>query len=105
MKRIKKTPVKTEKIVEVITESVEQVVDEDGGLISLLGKRVMFHCMNYNYLGVLSGVNTTDIELTDAQVVFETGAYTLKEPKYGEKLPSKLGLKVSAIEAYWEVAS
>lgn len=101
MKKIKEVPVVTEKVVEKVTSMQSSIVEEDGGLITLLGKVVNFHCCNYNYQGVLTGVNTSDIELTNAQVVFETGAYTSKEVKYGEKIPGKLFIRTSAIESYW----
>jgi hypothetical protein len=94
MKKIKNVP--------VTVETKSEIVEEEGGLITLLGKRVLFHSMNYNYCGVLTGVNTSDLELSEAQVVFETGDYKSKSVKHGEVLPTKLFLRLSAIEAYWE---
>ena len=103
MKKLKQVPVTTERVVEKVTEMSTQVVEEDGGLITLLGKRVLFHCMNYHYAGTLTGVNSSDIELSDAHVVWETGAYNSKQLKSSESLPSKLHIRLGAIEAYWEL--
>ena len=81
----------------------QSIVEEDGGYITLLGKRVFLHCMNYNYAGLLSGVNTTTLELTDASVVFETGAYTSFTWKDAQKVPAeKLIVNLGSIEACWE---
>jgi hypothetical protein len=89
----------------VMQEAESKVVDTDGGLLTLLGKTVLFHCMNYGYIGRLMGVNTLDIELHDMQVVFETGAYTSSKMKDAQKIHgSGVGfLKLAAIEAYWEI--
>jgi hypothetical protein len=51
-----------------------QVIEEEGqGLEALLGKKVAIFCLNYIYAGTLTGVNTNDIILTDAGIVYETG--------------------------------
>jgi len=103
MKRMKQVPKTVEKVVEKITEMETTFVEEEGGLLTLMGKKVNFHAMNYNYQGILTGVNTTEIELTHPKVVFETGAYDAKDLKYAESIPKdKMFLRLSAIEAYWE---
>jgi hypothetical protein len=90
--------------VKEIIKSEAKIVEEEGGLITLLGKTVCFHCMNYNYVGRLTGVNTADIQLDDMHVVFETGAYTGNCKKNAECITKAKGfLRLSAIEAYWEV--
>jgi hypothetical protein len=87
------------------TVAVEnQIVDEDDGLIVLLGKRVFFHCVNYNYIGKLVGVNTTSIKLEEARVVFETGPYSSSTMKISEPTHKNLAfIQISAIESFWEV--
>jgi len=102
MKRIKQVPRVVEKVVEKVTEMSNEIVDGEGGLAILMGKRVNFHCINYNYQGILSGVNTTEVELTDAKVVFETGPYDAKTPKLAESLPKTFFLRLSMVEGYWE---
>jgi len=94
------------KIVEVAVKPVTKIVEEEGGLLTLLGKRVFFHCVNYHYSGTLTGVNETQIELSNAEVVFETGPYAdmAKRFKISEKLPMKLYLRLSAIESYFELS-
>ena len=104
MKRIKQVPVTTERVVEKVVSHQDTIVEEEGGLASLLGKKVFLHCMNYNYSGILSGINTTDGELSEAGVVFETGPYTNKVFKDFQPVPcGKIGFKIASVEAYWEL--
>ncbi len=46
---------------------------EVDGLEKLLGQTVELWCLNYIYCGELVGVNTTDVCLKGAKVVYETG--------------------------------
>jgi hypothetical protein len=103
MKRVKTSPVQVERVVEKVIEQKSEIVETEGGMITLLGKQVLFHCMNYNYTGKLIGVNLTCVELEDPSVVFETGSYNAKEIKLSEKLPNNLFINISTIEAFWEV--
>ena len=76
---------------------------EESGLDALLGKRVLLMCANYFYEGVLHGVNDDCVELTDAGIVYETGAWS--EPGWGDRqsVPmSPLHVQKAAIEAYGE---
>ncbi len=87
----------------VVVETEAKVVDAEGGLITLLGKNVLFHCMNYNYAGKLMGVNETFIQLNSMKVVFETGPYTSKtlkdaQPIHGDGVGF---LRLDAIESFW----
>lgn len=78
---------------------VEEVEGE--GLVKLLGQRVTLFCMNYFYSGVLKGVNTEDVLLEDAQIVYDTGPFDKKDWATAEKLPSKQWyVRISAIESY-----
>lgn len=70
------------------------------GLESLLGERVQVWCLNYIYTGKLTGVNTHDIELTDAAVIYETGKLTGK-PTNVEAFPAgPWFVRMGAIESY-----
>ena len=80
---------------------VEEVVGE--GLESLLGQRIIVWCMNYNYAGKLIGVNDTDILLTDASVVYETGELCANELKDAQALPNDLYLRTDKIECYYRL--
>lgn len=102
MKRIKQVPRVVEKVVEKVTEMGTEIVEGEGGLATLMGKRVNFHCINYNYQGILSGVNTNEVELSEAKVVFETGPYDAKQMKLAENLPKTFYLRLSMVEGYWE---
>lgn len=81
-----------------------KIVEEEGGLVTLLGKTVLFQCMNYNYIGKLVGVNATCIELEEAKVVFETGPYTSSTMKNAQPVhKNRLFIQTGAIESFWEV--
>ena len=78
---------------------IEQVEGE--GLESLLGEKIIVWCLNYIYHGTLEGVNDTDILLTGASVVYETGP--LKETiKDKQELPSQLYVRTDKIECYYK---
>lgn len=71
------------------------------GLESLLGEVVQLWCLNYIYSGKLVGVNTNDVVLEDAVVVYETGKLTDKQFKVIERVSSKeLFVRTAAIESY-----
>lgn len=66
----------------VITKKQEIKIDtkteevENEGLISLLGKNVIvFVTDGYIYFGELTGVNTNDIRISNAKIVYETGKW------------------------------
>lgn len=83
--------------------TLEVVEVENEGLVSLLGKRVTFFCMNYIYTGLLEGVNNTCVLLTDPSIVYETGPFTTKEWKDAQKLPNSMYIQTAAIESFGEV--
>ena len=74
--------------------------DKDEGLISLLGERVTFFCMNYIYTGKLVGVNDVDVKLEDAAVVYETGPFNEKSWKDAQDLPNAHYVRLSSVESY-----
>ena len=78
-----------------------QVQEVEGeGLTALMGQRVLIFCMNYIYTGVLTGVNTNDILLENAAIVYETGAFTAKTFTDAQKLPFPLYIRTNSIESY-----
>ena len=76
------------------------VDNKSEGLLSLVGQRVTFFCLNYIYTGKLVEVNNKDVKLEDAYIVYETGELCSKEWKDAQKLPHDLYLRLSAIESY-----
>ncbi len=72
---------------------VEEIEGE--GLVGLLGENVLLMCANYFYHGKLVGVNDTSVQLEDAGIVYETGAWT--SDKFADK--QKIGPK------YWYVTT
>ena len=73
---------------------------EGEGLTKLLGERVTLFCANYIYTGVLQGVNDSCVLLTDAGVVYETGAFSDKSWKDLQKLPNEWYVQIGAIESF-----
>jgi hypothetical protein len=70
------------------------------GLEKLLGERVTLFCMNYIYTGVLTGVNDSCVLLTDAAIVYETGAFTETNWKDAQKLPHDWYVQTASIESF-----
>ena len=70
------------------------------GLEKLLGERVTLFCMNYIYTGTLTGVNETCVLLTDAAIVYETGAFTERDWKDAQKLPHDWYVQTASIESF-----
>ena len=77
------------------------VTEKEGeGLEALLGQRVTLFCMNYIYTGKLVGVNQTCVKLSDAAVVYETGALNDKSWKDAQTLPQDWYVSTAAIESF-----
>lgn len=62
---------------------------ENEGFISLLGQHVMLFCLSYIYAGTLEGVNEDCVLISDARIVYETGAFDKKYYTDAQYLPSK----------------
>jgi hypothetical protein len=81
---------------------VEQVEGE--GLEAFLGERITLFCANYIYTGILAGINDTCVLLTDAAIVYETGAFSEKGWKDAQSLPGKKWyVQLAAIESFGSV--
>lgn len=82
--------------------TVQEVEGE--GLEALLGKNITIWCVCYIYAGKLVGVNTHDIILENAKIVYETGALTVSGFTDAQDLPSKeWRVRTAAIESYGEM--
>ena len=80
--------------------TVQEVEGE--GFMALLGKRVLLFCGNYFYTGTLEGVNEECVLLTDASIVYETGAFTDSKFKDSQKLPFPVYIQKSFVESFTE---
>lgn len=78
--------------------SVQEVSGE--GLEALLGEQVTVFSLNYIYHGKLTGVNTNDILLENAYIVYETGAFNESGFKDAQFLADEWRLRTSTIESY-----
>lgn len=77
------------------------IIEETGeGLVKLMGERVTLLCMNYIYEGKLIGVNTHDILLEDAGIVYETGSWSDAKFKDRQGVAKLLYVRTAAIESY-----
>lgn len=79
---------------------VQAIEVEGEGMEALLGQKVTFFCLNYIYHGKLVGVNTTDVVLEDAYVVYETGSFDSAGFKDAQKLAKEWRLRTAVIESY-----
>lgn len=80
-----------------------EVSEDEEGLLSLIGKSVLLFCLNYIYTGTLSGVNESCVLLTNAQIVYETGAFTDRGYKDAQLLPGVAWyVQRGAIESFGE---
>ena len=104
MKKLVKKPVKVEKVVEVVTEEVDSVVDAEGGPVTLLGKNVYVSCASYAYSGTVTGVNDRFLELSDPSIVYETGPWTASAWKDAQRLPTdSITIFFSQVESVFAV--
>lgn len=87
-------------------KQIQTIVEVNDGLEALLGETVMLFCVRYNYVGKLTGVNSTCVKLTNAQMVFDTGAfvpgkYDTAEVPYN----SEFYVQTAAIEMFVKMPS
>lgn len=82
----------------------EEEVIEVNGMEDLVGKKWAFQCARYIYFGKVKSVNSTFIELDEAQVVFDTGEYSNTSPSDAQDLPKKKAMVMrQSIEAIYPV--
>ena len=74
--------------------------DTQSGLEDMIGETVFLMCSAYFYHGKLEALSATDIELSDAFIVYETGPWSEAGFKDKQKLPNNVFIKLHAVEAY-----
>ena len=80
---------------------MKQIVEETGeGFEKLLGERITLFCLNYIYTGKLSGVNDDCVLLSDAAIVYETGAFSDKAWKDAQGLPHPVYVMKACVESF-----
>lgn len=78
-----------------------KVEEVDGdGLVGLMGERVTLYCSAYIYSGKLTGVNDKFVLLEDAEIVYDTGAFSSKGWTTSEKYPNNLYVMIHSIESF-----
>ena len=73
---------------------------EGEGMVGLMGEQITVMCMNYFYTGKLIGINESCILLSDAAVVFDTGAFDSPEWADAQKLGSDWYVQLTSIESF-----
>lgn len=81
----------------VLTE-IKEVQEE--GLLVLIGQNVTLFCSAYIYTGKLIGVNATCVKLSDASIVYDTGALNTKNWQDAQKLPQDWYVQLSSVESF-----
>jgi hypothetical protein len=81
---------------------LNNVVEVSGeGITSFQGQSVMLFCSNYIYAGTVAEVTASYVNLTDARIVYETGAFTEAGYKDAQPLPTSTWfVKTQAIESF-----
>ena len=82
------------------TRQLQPMPSDGDGLEALISQRITLFCMNYIYTGKLVGVNDTCVKLTDAAIVYETGALTDKAWKDAQSLPNDWYVAMASIESF-----
>ena len=81
-------------------DKIEDNIDTLARMEELLDKYVTIFTGTYIYAGILTGVNETYVELSDAAIVYETGELTSTVWKDAQKLPREWFIMKSAIESW-----
>ena len=99
--------------IEVSDETLEKIKDQLGSdyqvesienMDDLVGNKLAFQCARYIYYGKIEAVNSTYIELSEAQTVFNTGEFSAKEPGDSQDMPKKkLYIMRQSIESFYPV--
>jgi len=80
---------------------MKRVVEtKDGGFVAMFNEKVVLFCGIYIYTGTLSGVNDDHIELTNPQLVYETGELTTGDWKDAQSLPTPWRVMLKGIESW-----
>jgi len=80
---------------------IEEVNGE--GLEKLIGEKVTLLCMNYFYYGKLIGVNTDDVLLEDAHIIYDTGDWSQANWSDAQKVCAELYVRTSSIESFGKI--
>ena len=70
------------------------------GLEKLLGEKVLLMCARFFYHGKLIGVNSEDVLLQDAYIVYETGSWSEGGFTDAQKASDEMYVRIDAIESY-----
>jgi len=80
----------------VLVDSVD-----NEGLEAFLGKPICIYCLSYIYAGVLVGVNSSCVKLSEAGIVYETGPFSEAGWKDFQALPGEYHyIQTSSIESF-----
>lgn len=93
---------------EATNDAIKKLVEEGtsievvDSLNDLIGSKFAFQCARYIYFGKVKKVNEVFIELSDAQTVFDTGAYSSTSASDAQEMPKgKTFVMRQSIEAIY----
>ena len=76
------------------------IESDEGGFEAMLGEKVCLFCGLYHYTGVLAGVNADHLELSDPQLIFDTGELAGGKWEDADPLPSPWRVMRQSIESW-----
>ncbi len=74
--------------------------DQQSGLEALIGESVLLLCGNYFYHGTVEALSDTEIELSNAGIVYEVGPWDDEGFADIQKLPGNVFVHLQAVEAH-----
>jgi hypothetical protein len=98
---------KSYEVSEEIAEKIDELVGGDDvieveSLNDFVGKKLAFQCARYIYFGKVKKVNETFIELSEAEIVYETGEFSSSTASDIQNMPkNKMYLMRQSIEAIY----
>lgn len=85
---------KSYEVSEEIAEKIDELIDEEEvieveSFDDFVGKKLAFQCARYIYFGKVEKVNSVFIELSDAQIIFDTGDFLNNKADDAQNLPKE----------------
>jgi len=74
--------------------------ETNNGLEQLIGETVLLMCANYFYHGRIKALSDTDVELSEASIVYDTGPWDEEGFSDQQTLPGNVFVRLQAVESY-----
>jgi len=100
MKKVRMVPKTVERVVEQVVENTPVFSEENDGLETLLGKKALFLCAGYFYMGILEGVNHTCVKFKECYVVYNSENFNPSKVGAKDRLPDGWYVSTQSIESF-----